>query len=138
LSVAVAKLEKELGVALFDRTRRQIALTATGEVFLEHAREVIHDIDSREKTVELISAEIKAAKLEPRVIAKAAEVGLLGLLGVVVGEAVDPDNRGAVVQKALDEPRADEPRTAGYERPAVRRVEVLGSRNPQFVTAKYS
>ena len=42
LSVAVAKLEKELGVALFDRTRRQIALTATGEVFLEHAREVIH------------------------------------------------------------------------------------------------
>ena len=34
LSVAVAKLEKELGVALFDRTRRQIALTATGEVFL--------------------------------------------------------------------------------------------------------
>jgi len=36
------QLEKELGVALFDRTRRQIALTATGEVFLEHAREVIH------------------------------------------------------------------------------------------------
>jgi DNA-binding transcriptional LysR family regulator len=42
LSVAVAKLEKELGVALFDRTKRQIALTAAGEAFLQHAREVIH------------------------------------------------------------------------------------------------
>jgi hypothetical protein len=71
-------------------------------------------------------------------IAKSTEVGLLGVLGVVVGEAVDPDNSGAVVQEALDEPCTDEARTAGYERPAVRRVEVLGSRNPQFVTAKYS
>ena len=42
LSASVAKLEKELGVALFDRTKRQIALTAAGEAFLEHAREVIH------------------------------------------------------------------------------------------------
>jgi DNA-binding transcriptional LysR family regulator len=42
LSAAVAKLEKELGVDLFDRTKRQIALTAAGEAFLEHAREVIH------------------------------------------------------------------------------------------------
>jgi DNA-binding transcriptional LysR family regulator len=42
LSAAVAKLEKELGVGLFDRSKRQIALTAPGEAFLEHAREVIH------------------------------------------------------------------------------------------------
>ncbi|MEZ0054274.1 DNA-binding transcriptional LysR family regulator [Mycobacterium sp. MAA66] len=42
LSAAVAKLEKELGVELFDRTKRQIALTAAGEAFLDHAREVIH------------------------------------------------------------------------------------------------
>jgi DNA-binding transcriptional LysR family regulator len=42
LSASVAKLEKELGVALFDRTKRQIVLTAAGEVFLQHAREVIH------------------------------------------------------------------------------------------------
>jgi DNA-binding transcriptional LysR family regulator len=34
-------LEKELGVELFDRSKRQITLTAPGEVFLEHAREVI-------------------------------------------------------------------------------------------------
>jgi DNA-binding transcriptional LysR family regulator len=42
LSASVGKLEKELGVELFDRSKRQITLTAAGEVFLEHAREVIH------------------------------------------------------------------------------------------------
>jgi DNA-binding transcriptional LysR family regulator len=52
LSVAVAKLEKELGVALFDRTRRQIALTAAGEVFLEHSREVIHAAHRAQSSVD--------------------------------------------------------------------------------------
>jgi DNA-binding transcriptional LysR family regulator len=42
LSASVSRLEKELGVELFDRSKRQIALTAPGEVFLEHAREVMH------------------------------------------------------------------------------------------------
>jgi DNA-binding transcriptional LysR family regulator len=42
LSASVAKLEKELGVELFDRSKRQITLTAAGETFLPHAREVIH------------------------------------------------------------------------------------------------
>ncbi|HTQ15990.1 LysR family transcriptional regulator [Mycobacterium sp.] len=41
LSAAVSRLERELGVELFDRSKRQIALTAPGEAFLEHAREVI-------------------------------------------------------------------------------------------------
>jgi DNA-binding transcriptional LysR family regulator len=41
LSAAVGRLEKELDVELFDRSKRQIALTAPGEAFLEHAREVI-------------------------------------------------------------------------------------------------
>jgi DNA-binding transcriptional LysR family regulator len=42
LSTSVGRLEKELGVELFDRSKRQIVLTAPGEVFLQHAREVIH------------------------------------------------------------------------------------------------
>ena len=42
LSASISRLEKELGVELFDRSKRQITLTAPGEVFLEHAREVIH------------------------------------------------------------------------------------------------
>jgi DNA-binding transcriptional LysR family regulator len=42
LSTSVGKLEKELGVELFDRSRQQIKLTPAGELFLEHARRVIH------------------------------------------------------------------------------------------------
>lgn len=52
LSASVAKLEKELGVALFDRTKRQIALTAAGEVFLQHAREVIHAAQRAQSSVD--------------------------------------------------------------------------------------
>ena len=42
LSMSVGKLEKELGVELFDRSRQQIKLTPAGELFREHARQVIH------------------------------------------------------------------------------------------------
>jgi DNA-binding transcriptional LysR family regulator len=42
LSASVGKLEKELGVDLFDRSKRQIAITPAGEVFLVQAREVLH------------------------------------------------------------------------------------------------
>jgi DNA-binding transcriptional LysR family regulator len=42
LSASVSRLEKELGIELFDRSKRQITLTAAGVVFLERAREVIH------------------------------------------------------------------------------------------------
>ena len=42
LSAAVSRLEKDLGIELFDRSKRQIVLTAAGEAFLEHAREVMH------------------------------------------------------------------------------------------------
>lgn len=42
LSTSVGKLEKELGVELFDRSRQQIRITPAGELFREHARRVIH------------------------------------------------------------------------------------------------
>jgi DNA-binding transcriptional LysR family regulator len=41
LSTSIAKLERELGVVLFDRSRQQISLTAAGERFRAHAHEVL-------------------------------------------------------------------------------------------------
>ena len=41
LSTSIAKLERELGVTLFDRSRQQIRLTAAGERFRTHAHEVL-------------------------------------------------------------------------------------------------
>ena len=38
LSKQISALEKELGVRLFDRSKRQIALTAAGEACLKHAQ----------------------------------------------------------------------------------------------------
>ena len=47
LSTSVSKLEKELGVELFDRSRQQIKMTPAGELFREHARRVIHTARTR-------------------------------------------------------------------------------------------
>lgn len=51
LSASVAKLEKELGVTLFDRSRRQIALSPAGEAFLEQAYEVMYAAKRAKDTV---------------------------------------------------------------------------------------
>ena len=45
VSQQVARLERELGLALFDRSRRQIALTPDGRAFLPHARRVLDAAD---------------------------------------------------------------------------------------------
>lgn len=45
LSRQIAALERSLGVPLFDRTRRQLALTPAGEVFLSGARELVRRAD---------------------------------------------------------------------------------------------
>jgi DNA-binding transcriptional LysR family regulator len=45
LSRQIAALERSLGVPLFDRTRRQLALTPAGEVFLAGARELARRAD---------------------------------------------------------------------------------------------
>ena len=44
LSNAVGKLEASLGVRLFNRTTRSVALTDAGRVFVEHVRPVLQDI----------------------------------------------------------------------------------------------
>ena len=49
LSTSIARLEKELGTPLFDRTGNRITLNAQGEIFLRHVNEVFDSLE-RAKT----------------------------------------------------------------------------------------
>lgn len=52
LSVQIRKLEKELGVTLFERLGRKVELTTAGEAFLEHVRPALFHLErAREEAV---------------------------------------------------------------------------------------
>jgi DNA-binding transcriptional LysR family regulator len=51
VSAHIAALERELGVRLFDRSRRPAALTPAGDVFVRHAREVVAELASARSAV---------------------------------------------------------------------------------------
>lgn len=46
LSMSISKLEEELGVSLFEKHGRGIALTPEGAVFLGHAKRIIADVEA--------------------------------------------------------------------------------------------
>ncbi|WP_192808913.1 LysR family transcriptional regulator [Actinomadura montaniterrae] len=56
VSKQIAALERELGLALFDRSRRQIRLTADGEAFLPHARRALRGVDRAAKAAADLAA----------------------------------------------------------------------------------
>ncbi|HKS35165.1 MAG TPA: LysR family transcriptional regulator, partial [Enterobacteriaceae bacterium] len=45
---AVARLEARLGVRLFHRSTRTLALTAEGEIFLERCRRILSEVEAAE------------------------------------------------------------------------------------------
>jgi len=51
LSRQIAQLESDLGVALIDRSRSQIALTQAGTVLLDRAREILGRVEAAEREV---------------------------------------------------------------------------------------
>jgi LysR family hydrogen peroxide-inducible transcriptional activator len=46
LSIAIRKLERELGVALFERNKNDVHITALGEKIVERAKQVLTEVDS--------------------------------------------------------------------------------------------
>ena len=46
ISLQIKALEAELGEVLLDRNRRQIRLTAAGEVLFEHVREILAHVET--------------------------------------------------------------------------------------------
>ena len=51
VSVQVAALEQDLGVPLFDRLGRRIALTEAGEVLLSHSRKLLELAEQTKQAV---------------------------------------------------------------------------------------
>ena len=51
VSKRLAQMEARLGVQLLHRTTRRISLTPEGEVYLQHARRILADIDDMERLV---------------------------------------------------------------------------------------
>jgi LysR family hca operon transcriptional activator len=73
LSQQIKQLEEHVGVPLLDRTKRNVALTAGGKVFLLDAREILARVDragsravraQREKSAELVIGVVPAAEIK--------------------------------------------------------------------------
>ena len=72
LSVQIKELERTLGTTLFERSPRQVRLTAFGEDFAGHVRDILRSVD------------------ELGEIARAAQSGLLGRLRIGVIPTIAP------------------------------------------------
>jgi len=51
VSKRLAQMESRLGVQLLNRTTRRVSLTQEGEIYLQHARRILADIDDMERLV---------------------------------------------------------------------------------------
>ena len=49
---AIQSLEAELNLLLFDRSQKQICLTEAGQIFLLHAKKILQDVQTAQKSLE--------------------------------------------------------------------------------------
>lgn len=61
LSVSIARLEREVGVPLFDRIGRNIYLNHCGEIFLERARQALYIMDRAQQEIQTYCAQLENA-----------------------------------------------------------------------------
>jgi DNA-binding transcriptional LysR family regulator len=74
VSIAIQKLEEELGVQLFHRTQRQITLTSEGHIFLQRVNRILTQIDDSIN-------EMKDLQLHPK---SAIKIGIPPMIGVLL------------------------------------------------------
>ena len=79
VSQQVSRLERELGVPLFNRDTRHVSLTAEGAAFLGHAREIL-------AAAERAAAAAREARQAGRALRVGTGSGLGDLLGAVLAE----------------------------------------------------
>ncbi|MGA8274580.1 MAG: LysR substrate-binding domain-containing protein [Candidatus Sulfotelmatobacter sp.] len=83
LSRQIRQLEEDLGVALFLRNKRRVALTREGQVFLDEARKLVLQAGHA------IEAARRAQKAESAIV----RLGVPSRLGNVISEAVSQHNK---------------------------------------------
>ncbi len=86
LSRAVQRLERRLGVQLFDRGGRQIALTPAGEVLLHEGRKALTSLEAAARRA------TRAGQVDPRLVLVTKPGGDAGLLDPILARfAAHPD-----------------------------------------------
>lgn len=90
LSAGIAKLERELGVRLFDRDKHRVALTPAGSRFLVRARRIAAEF-------ELAVQEVQHAP-EPRLL----RVGVLNTVPTAIVEAIVARHRRSGANEVLE------------------------------------
>jgi DNA-binding transcriptional LysR family regulator len=67
LSTMLKKLEAELGLALFDRTKNRITLNEAGALTLQHAERILQEVDHLKTSLTEYSQRDKLFKVEDRI-----------------------------------------------------------------------
>jgi LysR family transcriptional regulator for bpeEF and oprC len=107
LSKAIAGLEKEVGFRLLNRSTRRLSLTPEGEVYYEHCRALLQNLDEAE--VKARGGRIHAQGTLRLGIHPALRVAVLGALGGFLDrhpdiriETVVTNSASAVIDEGLD------------------------------------
>ncbi len=105
LSQSIAALERELGVTLFERLGRRVALTAAGEAFVPAAREALRAVDTIRADVAAVSG-LVAGHLDLVALPTLAVDPVTPLVGAfrrahpgVVVRLAHPDDTGELVDR---------------------------------------
>jgi LysR family transcriptional regulator, carnitine catabolism transcriptional activator len=105
LSQAIATLERELGVTLFERLGRRVALTAAGEAFVPAARQALRAVDTIRADVDAVSG-LVAGHLDLVALPTLAVDPVTPLVGAfrrahpgVVVRLAHPDDTGELLER---------------------------------------